>query len=411
MNYGCIGEHLSHSFSRDIHGKLDSYEYILKEIPPEELDAFMRRRDFKAINVTIPYKQAVIPHLDHISDTAKRIGAVNTIVNRGGELWGYNTDFGGMKALIRRCGLDLSGRKVLICGTGGTSRTAMAVAESLDAAEVYRLSRSARDGAISYEEAYEHHSDARILINTTPSGMYPNNASMAIDPARFPALEGAIDAVYNPLRSAFVRSVRACGAAADGGLYMLVMQAVLAWEIFTGKTCDEEKAERVYREILRERENVVLIGMPASGKSSVGAILAEKLGRELVDTDAWIVEAAGESIPAIFEKYGEAHFRTLESEAVRRASVRTGIVLATGGGAILRGENVDALRQNGRLFWLDRPLAELLPTEDRPLGNSVEALKKRYEERYPLYRTAADERIAGSRSAEEAAARIREMIG
>lgn len=410
MNYGCIGEHLSHSFSRDIHGKLDDYDYILKEIPPAELDAFMRRRDFKAINVTIPYKQAVIPYLDHISDTAKRIGAVNTIVNRDGELWGYNTDFGGMKALIARCGLDLAGRKVLICGTGGTSRTAMAVAECLGAAGVYRLSRSARDGAISYEEAYERHSDARILINTTPCGMYPHNGTMAIDPARFPKLEGAIDAVYNPLSSAFVRAARSCGASAAGGLYMLVMQAVLAWEIFTGRSCEAEKAESVYRDMLRARENVVLIGMPASGKSSVGAILAEKLGRELLDSDALIVEKAGECIPAIFEKHGEAYFRELESEVIRAASARTGIVLATGGGAVVRGENVDALRQNGRLFWLDRPLAELIPTADRPLGNSPEALKKRYEERYPLYRAAADERIDGTHSAGEAAARILEMI-
>ena len=411
MNYGCIGEHLAHSFSRDIHGKLDDYDYILKEIPPEGLDAFMRQRDFKAINVTIPYKQAVIPYLDHISETAERIGAVNTIVNRGGELWGYNTDFGGMKALIGRCGLELGGRKVLICGTGGTSRTAMAVAESLGAAEIYRLSRSGKNGAVSYEEAYERHGDAQILINTTPCGMYPGNGTMAIDPARFPALEGAIDAVYNPLRSAFVRAARSCGAAADGGLYMLVMQAVLAWEIFTGKTCEAEKAESVYREMLRARENIVLIGMPASGKSSVGALLAEKLGRELVDTDALIVEKAGESIPALFEKHGEAHFRELESEAIRAASARTGIILATGGGAVLRTENVDALRQNGRLFWLDRPLAELIPTADRPLGNSAEALKKRYEERYPLYRAAADERITDTRSPEEAAARIQEMIG
>ena len=411
MNYGCIGEHLTHSFSKDIHGKLDDYEYILKEIPPEELDAFMRQRDFRAINVTIPYKQAVIPYLDHISETAERIGAVNTIVNRDGELWGYNTDFGGMKALIARCGLSLQGRKVLICGTGGTSRTAVAVAESLGAAEIHRLSRDGKDGALRYEEAYERHCDAQILINTTPCGMFPRVDGMAIDPARFPRLEGAIDAVYNPLRSAFVRAVRGCGGTAEGGLYMLVMQAVLAWEIFTGKDCEAEKADRIYREMLRERENIVLIGMPASGKSSAGTILAEKLGRVFIDTDSMIVEKAGESIPAIFEKYGESHFRQLESEAVKEAAVQTGVIIATGGGAILSSENVDALRQNGRLFWLDRPLAELVPTADRPLGSSYEALKKRYEERYSLYRAAADERIADTRSAAETAERILEMMG
>jgi len=410
MNYGCIGERLGHSFSRDIHGKLDDYDYILKEIPRDGLDEFMRRRDFRAINVTIPYKQAVIPYLDHISETAQRIGAVNTIVKRNGELWGYNTDFGGMKALIARCGLELAGRKVLICGTGGTSRTALAVAESLGAGEVYRLSRDGRDGALRYEEAYERHSDAQILINTTPCGMFPHVDGMAIDPGRFPKLEGAVDAVYNPLRSAFIRAVCRKGAVAEGGLYMLVMQAVLAWEIFTGKKCGEEKAESVYRAMLRERENIVLIGMPASGKSSVGAILAEKLGRELIDTDALIVERAGESIPAIFEKYGEEHFRRLESEAVKEAGAKTGVVIATGGGAILRSCNVEALRQNGRLFWLYRPLAELIPTADRPLGSSRAALEKRYEERYSLYRAAADERIAGMGSAAEAAECILEMF-
>lgn len=411
MNYGCIGEHLPHSFSKDIHGKLDSYDYILKEIAPADLDAFMRRRDFKAINVTIPYKQAVIPHLDHISETARRIGAVNTIVNRDGELWGYNTDFGGMKALIERCDLDLKGRKVLICGTGGTSRTAVAVAASLGAAAVYRLSRSGNDNALSYAEAYDRHSDAEVLINTTPCGMFPKTEGMAVNPARFPKLEGAIDAVYNPLRSAFVRAARRQGAAASGGLYMLVMQAVLAWEIFTGKHCERERAEQVYDEMLRERENIVLIGMPASGKSSVGAILARELGRELVDTDELIAAKAGESIPDFFAKYGEAHFRDLESEAVREAAARTGVIIATGGGVVLRGGNVDTLRQNGRLFWLDRPLDELVPTADRPLGNSMEELKKRYEERYSLYAAAADERIADAGSAEEAAARIWEMIG
>ena len=410
MNYGLIGEHLGHSFSKVIHGKLDDYDYILKEIPREGLDAFMRQRDFKAINVTIPYKQAVIPYLDHISDTAKRIGAVNTIVNRGGELWGYNTDFGGMKALIARCGLELKGRKVLICGTGGTSLTAMAVAESLGAAEVYRLSRSGRDGALSYEEAYEQHGDAQILINTTPCGMFPKVDGMAVEPGRFPKLEGAVDAVYNPLRSAFVRAVRGCGGAAEGGLYMLVMQAVQAWEIFTNQSCSPQKAEQVYREMLSERENIVLIGMPGSGKSTVGALLAEKLGRELIDTDELIVEKTGESISALFEKYGEGYFRDRETEAVKDASLRTGVILATGGGAILREENLAALRQNGRLFWLDRPLSELIPTDDRPLGNSLEALKKRYEERAPLYAAAADERIAGCGSAEEAAGAVLEKV-
>ena len=241
MMYGCIGEHLGHSFSKEIHGKLADYDYELKEIAPENLGAFMTEKPFAAINVTIPYKKAVIPYLSEISDRAKAIGAVNTIVNRGGRLQGYNTDFYGMTALAEKTGIEINGKKVLILGTGGTSLTAAAVAEAMGAREILRVSRTGRDGAITYEDALAHHTDAEIIINTTPVGMFPGGG-IPIAPEAFPRLSGVLDAVYNPLRTELVRRAAKMGVPAAGGLYMLVMQAERAYEIFTDRKCPPEKA-------------------------------------------------------------------------------------------------------------------------------------------------------------------------
>ncbi|MBQ7901511.1 MAG: shikimate dehydrogenase, partial [Clostridia bacterium] len=238
MKYGCIGEHLKHSFSKEIHNKIETYEYGIWEIAREDLHDFMTKRDFAAINVTIPYKQDVIPYLYYIHDTAKQIGAVNTIVNKDGKLYGYNTDFSGMSALINRIGIDINGKKVLILGTGGISKTAAAVAGSMGAAEVIVVSRSARAGCITYEEAQQKHSDAQVIINTTPCGMYPNNDGIPIDLDMYPNTEGVVDAVYNPLRTPLIRKAQSKGIKAEGGLYMLASQAVFAAEKFTGKTYD-----------------------------------------------------------------------------------------------------------------------------------------------------------------------------
>lgn len=406
MTYGCIGEHLTHSFSKDIHNRLDTYEYVLQELTPAELPAFMERREFTAINVTIPYKQDVIPFLHEISDTARQIGAVNTVVNRGGKLYGYNTDFGGMEALIHRLGLDLTNRKVLVLGTGGTSRTAVAVARRLGAREVLRVSRGGKEDAVTYETVYAVHTNAQIIINTTPCGMYPHGEGLPIDIDAFPQLEGVVDAVYNPLRTRLIRAAQKRGLPAEGGLYMLVMQAVLAWEIFTGRTCPPQRAEEVYRAVLSARQNLVLIGMPGSGKTTVGGLLADRLGRPLTDTDAVIANEAGTDIPTLFATEGEPAFRDRETAAVQAVSVSTGTVIATGGGAVLRPENVDALRQNGLLVFLDRPVEDIVPTADRPLADSVAAVKRRFAEREPLYRAAADLTVAVDRPAEAIAETI-----
>lgn len=393
MNYGCIGEHLPHSFSKDIHEKIESYDYVLREVSPEELQVFMEKHDFRAINVTIPYKQAVIPYLHNVSDAAKTIGAVNTIVNRDGLLYGYNTDFGGMKALLERLELDLNGKKVLILGTGGTSKTAKALAHSLGAREIYRVSRTKNESSLSYEEAYSLHTDSDVIINTTPCGMFPNTDSSPLDLTKFTKPEGVVDAVYNPLRTQLLLQARALGIKAEGGLYMLVAQAVLAAEIFTGKAYGSELIDRIYGEILADKENIVLIGMPGSGKTTLGKLLAERLGRAFADTDELIVQKAGMQISDIFALHDQDYFRDLETQVIRELSKSSGMVIATGGGSVLRAENVDSLRMNGRLYFLDRPVGELIATADRPLSDTEEKLNALYAERRPIYCAAADETV------------------
>lgn len=406
FTYGCIGEHLPHSFSREIHEQIGGYAYELKELTPEELPAFLTARSFRGINVTIPYKQAVIPFLDRIDDTARAIGAVNTIVNRNGHLTGYNTDLDGLTRLIRRIGLDLRGKKVLIPGTGGTSRTASYAAEKLGAREIFRISRTGREGSLSYEEALRDHADAEIILNTTPCGMFPEPDAQPLPLDPFTRLQGVADVIYNPLRSRLVLDARSRGIPAEGGLYMLVAQAVRASELFLDTVYPEDLTDRIYEEILRRKENVVLIGMPGSGKSAVGKILAGRTGWPLADTDQLVTEKAGKPIPDIFREDGEPAFRDLESSVIRDLAKTGGQIISTGGGAVLLPENVTALRQNGRLFWLDRDPGALVPTDDRPLADTEEKMKQLYLAREPVYRAAADEIIPVSGTPEDTAARI-----
>ena len=408
MQYGLIGEHLGHSFSKIVHGYLAEYDYELCELTPEELDGFMTRREFRAINVTIPYKGAVIPYLSYVDPQAAEIGAVNTIVNRDGKLYGYNTDFYGMSALVRRLGIEPRGKKVAVLGTGGTSKTATAVMGAMGAREIFKVSRTAKDGAIDYQTLAAEHSDAEIIVNTTPCGMYPNPDAAPICVSDFPRLEGVVDAIYNPLRPKLVLDAMARGIPAEGGLYMLIAQAVRACEIFLDKTYPADTCDAIYRRIFSDKENVVLIGMPACGKSTVGAILERTMGREVLDLDACIVDFAGKPIPTIFEEVGESGFRDLETQVLcEQLAQRNGIVIATGGGAILRDRNVEALKRNGRLYFIDRPLADLLPTEDRPLASSAEAIRKRFEERYHRYCAVADMRIEVRGTADDVAEAIR----
>ncbi|MDY3871163.1 MAG: shikimate kinase [Clostridiaceae bacterium] len=406
MEYGLIGEKLGHSFSREIHQRLGGYDYLLQELTPAQLPAFLEKRDFRGINVTIPYKQTVIPLLDEVDPKAAAIGAVNTIVNRRGRLCGYNTDYDGMAALARHAGLTLKNKNVLILGTGGTSHTAMTVAADLGAAEIRRVSRTGRGDAITYEQAADL--PVQVLINTTPCGMYPGCDGQPMDLSRFGWLEGVLDAVYNPLRTRLVLQARDNGARGQGGLYMLVAQAAAACRLFLDRPLPDGALDSVYRAIHGQKQNIVLTGMPGSGKSTVGRVLARQLGRELVDTDTEIIRLAKKPIPEIFAQRGERGFRDLESQVIQEVSRRTGLVIATGGGAILREENVRRLRQNGRIYFLDRPAEDILPTDDRPLARDMEAVRQRYAERYPRYTSTADAAVPVRGSAEDVAAAIRE---
>ncbi len=411
MKYGLIGEHLTHSYSCEIHAQIADYEYELHELAPSELGEFMTRREFEAINVTIPYKQDVIPYLDGISDTAGRIGAVNTVVNRNGMLYGDNTDFAGMLALARHAGIGMKGKKVLILGTGGASKTGYALAEHMGAQSVHCVSRSGKGGSISYEQAVSEHSDAQIIINATPAGMFPGQDGRPIDISHFPRLEGVLDAIYNPLRTNLVLDAQERGIPAEGGLYMLSAQAVYASAVFLDKALDESLVERAFRSVRNDKRSIVLIGMPSCGKTTVGGILAERSGRALDDTDEYIVKRTGMPIAEFFAKYGEAEFRRIEKETIAELSATGGRIIATGGGAVLDPENVRALKRNGVLVFLDRSPEKLIATDDRPLASRKDALERLYAERYDIYRAACELRIdANVTPSEEADAILKELM-
>ena len=351
---------------------------------------FFQERDFSGINVTIPYKQAVIPFLDEISDEAKKIGAVNTIVKKEGKLFGFNTDFFGMRALIKSAGLDLENKTVLILGTGGTSKTAVEVSKSLGAKKIVKVSRKKSSDTVTYDEAYEKFSGADVIINTTPVGMFPNADKTPVDVKKFKNLQGVIDAVYNPLRTNFVLDAESIGAKGRGGLYMLVAQAVYASALFLDKTADESVIDKTYARILKEKRNIVLCGMPSSGKTTVGKEIAKVFGKKFIDTDDVVVEKKKESISDIFEKYGEGEFRKEERLAIEELSKENGLVIATGGGAVLDENNVRVLRRNGVILFLDRSLENLVATLDRPLSSDTEKLKNLFEKRYDVYKSCAD---------------------
>lgn len=410
MKYGLIGEHLTHSYSCEIHAQIADYEYELHELAPSELGGFLTKREFNAINVTIPYKQDVIPYLDGISDTAKRIGAVNTIVNRGGKLYGDNTDFAGMLALAKHIGVDMKGKKVLILGTGGASKTGHALAEYMGAESVYYVSRSGKNGSITYEQAVSEHSDAQVIINATPVGMFPKQGGRPIDISAFPKLEGVLDAIYNPLRTNLILDAQERGIPAEGGLYMLSAQAVHAAAVFQDIPLDESLVDKAFKSVKNDKQNIVLIGMPSSGKTTVGRILAEKCGKELADTDEYIVKKIGMPIADFFAEHGEAEFRKIEKETVAGLVSTGGKIIATGGGAVLDAENVRALKQNGVLVFLDRRPENLIATDDRPLASRRSALEKLYAERYDIYCAAAEVHIdANTTPGAEADAILKEL--
>ena len=394
MEYGLIGGKLGHSYSKLIHEMLCGYRYDLCPLPTEaEARAFLKKRLFKAINVTIPYKKLVMEYCTYIDPRAKAIGAVNTVVNKNGLLYGYNTDYSGFAHLCEAHGVDFAGRTVLILGTGGTHNTTSAVARDKGAAKILTVSRKPdpEKGELSYTQALT--SGAQIIINTTPAGMYPNVGVCNLDVAAMPGLEAVLDVVYNPDKTELILRAEEAGVpVAVGGLEMLVAQAVYAAEYFLGRTFDDAAGEidRITAALRRDTRNVALIGMPSSGKTTVGRALAEALGKRFVDLDEEIVKADGRSIPDIFAAEGEEGFRQKETAVIAQFAKEGRQLLSCGGGAVKKPENVRLLRQNGVVLFLDRPLDALTVGGGRPLSSSADALRTMYAERRPLYLAAAD---------------------
>lgn len=405
-SFGLIGNPLGHSFSPQIHSLLGDYSYDLFPMEENEVAPFLEKRAFDGINVTIPYKQTVIPFCDRISYEAKRIGSVNTIVKEAdGSLSGYNTDHFGFTLMLKNAGIDPKGKKALVLGSGGSSKTAVCALNDLGASEVVVISRS---GENNYGNLHLH-SDAFLIVNTTPVGMYPKNGASPIDLGMFPKCEAVADLIYNPEKTALILQAEKRGIRCAGGLYMLVAQGAKASEFFTGSTYTSEDIERVYRGVNCGMRNVILVGMPGSGKSTVGKHVAELLGRELADSDEFITKTTGISPAEWITAKGEAEFRRVETEALSELTKRSGLVIATGGGAVTIPENHALLRQNGRVFFINRDVS-LLAREGRPL--SVGDLSAMYEKRLPLYRAACDFEIKTDEGSDvrETAKKIVEMF-
>ena len=382
---GLIGEKLGHSFSPAIHGKLADYEYRLYELSPEQVGPFLEKKEYDGLNVTIPYKKTVIPYCDELTEAARSIGSVNTIVKRpDGTLLGHNTDYDGFLWLLKNAGADVKGKKAVVLGTGGASVTVQAALRDLGASPVVVISRGGED---NYDNL-DRHADAKILVNATPVGMYPKAGVSPVDLALFPALEGVFDVVYNPAKTQLLLEAEKRGIPCANGLGMLVAQAKAAAEYFDGRPIGDEAVYSIKTELERNTRNIMLIGMPGSGKSTVGAALAASLNRKLVDVDERIVELAGCSIPEIFAKDGEEGFRRIEHQALCQVSQESGLVIATGGGVVTRQENFDPMRQNSLIVWLLRDLS-LLPRDGRPLSQT-NSLTEMFRVREPMYRAAAD---------------------
>ena len=414
MEYGLIGGKLGHSYSKTIHELLCGYSYELCPLPTEaDARAFLQRRQFKAINVTIPYKKLVMEYCSFIDPRARAIGAVNTVVNKNGLLYGYNTDYLGFAYLADAHGVEFTGRTVLILGTGGTHNTTSAVAKDKGAARVLTVSRhpDPEKGELSYAEAV--HSGADIVINTTPAGMYPNVGVCHLDVAAMPGLEAVLDVVYNPDKTELILRAEEAGVpVAVGGLEMLVAQAVYAAEYFLDRKFDDAPAEirAITAQLRKEQLNVALIGMPSCGKTTIGRALADRLGKRFVDLDEEIVRAAGRSIPDLFAAEGEDGFRAREAEQTARFAREGRQVLSCGGGVVKRPENLRALRQNGVVLFIDRPLDALTVGGGRPLSTSAEALKTMEAQRRPLYLAAADAVIPNETTVADAVAAALEAL-
>ena len=386
MRYGLIGEKLGHSFSKDIHERIADYTFDLIPLSKEEFKTFMEKKEFTALNVTIPYKKDAIPYLDEMDEHAKAIGAVNTIVNRDGKLKGYNTDFTGFLYMVKKHNVHMEGKKVLIIGNGGASAAIQAVVQHESAGSMVIVDVVPGNGAISYDEMFSSHLDAEIIINTSPIGMYPRIGNAPIDISMFHKCEAVLDVIYNPILTRLCFEAQEMDIKRVNGLEMLIAQAKQSVEFFLDKSIDDQIIDDIYQDMLRERCNIVLIGMPSAGKTTIGKMLENRMQKEFIDLDDIIIEKAGKSIPEIFEESGEAGFRAIETEAAIEVSKLNNKIIATGGGTIKHKVNMDYLRQNGITIFIDRDVDKLISSDpNRPLSKSSDALAKMHAERLPLY--------------------------
>lgn len=404
MKFGLLGEHLGHSYSPQIHKMLGGYDYGLFEVAPDELEQFLRTADFDGINVTIPYKKAVIPYCAELSPEAEKIGSVNTITKLpDGTLRGDNTDYHGFLGLIEHSGIEVKGKKCLVLGNGGVAPTVRAALCESGASEVVTISRNGED---NYDNI-SRHADADIIVNTTPLGMYPKNGSAAVSLSLFPTCSGVLDLIYNPALTAILLEARERGISHAGGLYMLVKQAACACERFLGTTVSEEALLSAFKQIESQMLNIALIGMPGCGKSTTGSALAKLTGRKLIDIDDAITERIGCTIPEFFAAKGEAEFRRVEAEVLSDTAKLSGTIIACGGGVVTRSENYRLLRQNSRIVFLERDIEDL-PTDGRPVSQA-NPLAELAKKRLPLYNSWCDIKLCAS-SPEDAAQKIREAL-
>ena len=401
---GLLGERLGHSYSPAIHARLADYEYRLYEVAPEKLGEFLTGGGFDGLNVTIPYKKAVISYCAELSPIAQKLQSVNVLVRReDGTLYGDNADAYGFAGMVRASGIQIEGKKTLVLGSGGASSTVHAVLEEMGARSVTIISRKGED---NYSNLGRH-ADAEVIVNTTPVGMYPNCGVSPIDLSLFPKLEGVLDIVYNPARTALLLQAEKLSVPHMGGLYMLVAQAKRTAEVFENRDIPDSETERIWKELDAEMQNIILVGMPGSGKSTVAARLAEAIDRVVFDSDAEIEEKNGATCAQLIEKRGEAAFRALESEVLAELGKRSGAVIATGGGCVTKEENYDLLHQNGVIFWLERDV-DKLPREGRPL--SAGDLAAMYEKRRAHYARFADRVIDNNGTVESAVRQILDTL-
>lgn len=406
--YRLLGKNVSHSYSQDVYKHL-GHDYKIMDLKEEKFDKFIQEKNFKGLNITMPYKKRVIKFLDNIDEIAQKLGVINTVINKDGRLFGFNNDYYGLKYLINKNQIQVSGKKILVLGSGATADTAEAVLKDLKAHTITKVSRKKKKNVLTYDEISRAHS-YDVIINTTPVGMYPNSNETPLDLNLFTKLEAVIDVIYNPLKTKLIIQAEKLQIPAVGGLEMLVAQAVQSARLFFNETIEDYRIDEIYKKIKLEKINLVLIGMPTSGKTTIGKLLAKQLNKTFLDIDDIIVTQENKTINQIFQEEGEPFFRSLESKVISNLSNKANCVIASGGGSILKTENIARLKQNGILIFIDRKLDLLITDKSRPLSANYKDLKKLYKKRYQIYTDVSDLRVLNNQSLKKVVFEIIEAI-